>query len=232
MATPNPPKIYTSSVPNGTPVRDRSYRTDYPPSATSSPATMRSNASFSNAPPPNPPNPAGVNPAVSNNQLLSIDGLLAAHAGTPNPVLAALESAVSERNNLSAQNTQLWKLIEKQRSGYNHIMKELERLRGERDLYRSRLHQNGENIDALLRAHRAKEKAEGRDGSLRSTASHSQLKPSDSNASTSSAKGSSPSLDPRAYMLRTHSDESREYILLSLLWTIVLTARQLLVCLT
>ncbi|RDX39529.1 hypothetical protein OH76DRAFT_1327868, partial [Lentinus brumalis] len=74
---------------------------------------------------------------------LTVDGLLAVHEGTPNPMLAALESAVSERNNLSSQNTQLWKLVEKQRSGYNHIMKELERLRGERDLYRSRLHHSG-----------------------------------------------------------------------------------------
>ncbi|KAI0716017.1 hypothetical protein C8T65DRAFT_642562 [Cerioporus squamosus] len=176
MATPNPPKIYTSSVHNGTPVRDRSYRSDYPSSATNSPATMRSNASFSNAPPPNPPNPAGANPTPSNNQLLTIDGLLAAHAGTPNPTLAALESAVNERNSLSAQNTQLWKL-------------------------------HGENTDALLRAHRAKEKAEGKDTSLRSAASHSQLKPSESSASTSSVKGP-PSLDPRAHLLRTHSDES------------------------
>ncbi|RDX54349.1 hypothetical protein OH76DRAFT_1086068 [Lentinus brumalis] len=207
MATPNPPKIYTSSVPNGTPVRDRSHRSDYPSSATSSPATMRSNASFSNTPPPNPPNPAGANPAPSNNQLLTVDGLLAVHEGTPNPMLAALESAVSERNNLSSQNTQLWKLVEKQRSGYNHIMKELERLRGERDLYRSRLHHSGENTDALLRAHRAKEKAEGKDSSLRSAPSHSQLKPSESSASTSSVKGP-PSLDPRAHLLRTHSDES------------------------
>ena len=214
---------------NGTPVRDRAYRSDYPPSATSSPATMRPAASFNNPPPSNASNNTNVNSAVPNTQQpLTVEGLLASHANSSS---AALEAAVTERNTLSAQNTQLWKLIEKQRSGYNHIMKELERLRGERDLYRSRLHQNGENIDALLRAHRAKEKAEGRDGSLRSTASHSQLKPSESNASTSSAKGS-PSLDPRAYMLRTHSDESREYILLSFLWTIVLTARQLLVCLT
>jgi len=47
---------------------------------------------------------------------------------------AALEHAVNDRNVLTAQNTQLWKLVEKQRTGYNQILKELERIRGERDV--------------------------------------------------------------------------------------------------
>ncbi|KAI0741463.1 hypothetical protein C8Q80DRAFT_1221534 [Daedaleopsis nitida] len=204
MATPNPPKIYTTPI---TPVRDRVYRTDYPPSATSSPATMRPPASFPNQPhqQPSPANQPPGNPAVPNNQLLSVDGLLTAHAGSSQPMLSALEAAVNERNTLSAQNTQLWKLIEKQRSGYNHIMKELERLRGERDLYKHRLQQGGENTDALLRAHRAKEKSDNKDA-LRATSSHSQLKSSESNGSTSSGKTAS--LDPRAQLLRTQSDDS------------------------
>ncbi|KAI9064168.1 hypothetical protein FKP32DRAFT_1591588 [Trametes sanguinea] len=180
MATPNPPKIMTTQVPNGTPMPDRAYRNDYPPSATSSPATVRSVASFSTPQPPSHLNQStssqsSSNPAVPTNQLLTLDGLLAAHANSSNPPLAALEAAVGERNSLSAQNTQLWKLIEKQRSGYNHILKELERMRGERDLYRGRLQQAGENTDALLRAHRAKEKSESKDGGLRSASSHSQL---------------------------------------------------------
>ncbi|EEB94975.1 hypothetical protein MPER_06127, partial [Moniliophthora perniciosa FA553] len=70
---------------------------------------------------------------------LSLDGLLAAHASAPNPHLAALDQAVSERNVLSSQNSQLWKLIEKQRAGYNQILKELERVRSERDTYKARL---------------------------------------------------------------------------------------------
>ncbi|KAI0629199.1 hypothetical protein C8Q77DRAFT_1220392 [Trametes polyzona] len=209
-------------------MRDRSHRNDYPSSATSSPATIRSMASFST---PQSLHPSyagssssatasasaaaaaaslGVNPAP-NTQLLTVDGLLAVHAGAPNPPLAALEAAVNERNSLSSQNTQLWKIIEKQRSGYNHALKELERMRGERDLYRGRLQVLGENTDALLRAHRAKEKAEGKEGSLRSTSSHSQLKSSESGGSAgqqqqSSSKGGM--LDPRAYLLRTGSDDT------------------------
>jgi RalA-binding protein 1 len=50
-----------------------------------------------------------------------------------------LETAVNDRNVLAAQNTQLWKLVEKQRTGYNQILKELERIRGERDVYKNRL---------------------------------------------------------------------------------------------
>ncbi|ESK85055.1 hypothetical protein Moror_15699 [Moniliophthora roreri MCA 2997] len=70
---------------------------------------------------------------------LSLDGLLAAHASAPDPHIAALDQALSERNVLSAQNSQLWKLIEKQRAGYNQILKELERVRSERDTYKARL---------------------------------------------------------------------------------------------
>ncbi|EIW58705.1 uncharacterized protein TRAVEDRAFT_29197 [Trametes versicolor FP-101664 SS1] len=197
-------------------MRDRTHRNDYSSSATSSPATVRSMASFSTPQSLSHQNHASSsaaaaaaaaaagNPAVPTNQLLAVDGLLAAHAGSPNPPLAALETAVGERNSLSAQNTQLWKLIEKQRSGYNHIMKELERMRGERDLYRGRLQSLGENTDNMLRAHRAKEKAEGREGSLRSASSNSQLKANDSGAGSSRGN----KLDPRAQLLRTSSDET------------------------
>ncbi|KAH9852090.1 hypothetical protein C2E23DRAFT_885964 [Lenzites betulinus] len=216
MATSHPPKIMTTPVPNGTPMRDRPHRNDYPSSATSSPATIRSMASFSTPQSSLHPNnasssslnaPSAANPAVPTNQPLTLDGLLAVHAGAPNPALAALDAAVNDRNSLSAQNTQLWKLIEKQRSGYNHIMKELERMRGERDLYRGRLHAAGENTDALLRAHRAKEK-EGKEGSLRSTSSTSQLKSSDSGAGASASSSRGQMLDPRTHMSRANSDET------------------------
>lgn len=39
---------------------------------------------------------------------------------------------------LLTQNAQLWKLIEKQRSGYANVLRELERVRGERDQARYR----------------------------------------------------------------------------------------------
>jgi RalA-binding protein 1 len=72
-------------------------------------------------------------------QTLSVDVLLKQHATAPDPKTTALEQAVNDRNVLSSQNAQLWKLIEKQRAGYNQILKELERIRGERDGYKSKL---------------------------------------------------------------------------------------------
>ncbi|KAF9078108.1 hypothetical protein BDP27DRAFT_1413038 [Rhodocollybia butyracea] len=78
--------------------------------------------------------PTAVNPT-----LYTIESIIALHSSAADPKLAALDQALSERNVLSSQNTQLWKLIEKQRSGYNQIMKELERVRNERDTYKARL---------------------------------------------------------------------------------------------
>ncbi|KAJ4473739.1 hypothetical protein J3R30DRAFT_3511370 [Lentinula aciculospora] len=78
--------------------------------------------------------PTSINPTPH-----TVESILALHASAPDPKLAALDQAVSERNVLSSQNSQLWKLIEKQRSGYNQILKELERVRNERDTYKARL---------------------------------------------------------------------------------------------
>ncbi|KIY70813.1 RhoGAP-domain-containing protein [Cylindrobasidium torrendii FP15055 ss-10] len=68
-----------------------------------------------------------------------MDMLLSTHEGAPDPVMAAFEQALNERNVLSSQNSQLWKLIEKQRAGYNQILKELERVRGDRETYKTKL---------------------------------------------------------------------------------------------
>jgi RalA-binding protein 1 len=75
----------------------------------------------------------------TSSQPLAADALLRAHSAAQDPKLAALEQAISERNSLSAQNSQLWKLIEKQRAGYNQLIKELERIRAERDAYKVKL---------------------------------------------------------------------------------------------
>ncbi|KAF8343429.1 hypothetical protein F5887DRAFT_972854 [Amanita rubescens] len=95
---------------------------------------------------PSPAHPQRSSPALpqlppssSSSHPLSADALLKTHSAAHDPKLAALEQAISERNNLSAQNSQLWKLIEKQRAGYNHILKELDRIRGERDTYKAKL---------------------------------------------------------------------------------------------
>ncbi|KAJ7576788.1 hypothetical protein C8J56DRAFT_370482 [Mycena floridula] len=76
---------------------------------------------------------------AQNSQILTVQSLLASNANAPDPKLAALDQAVMDRNTLSSQNAQLWKLIEKQRAGYNQILKELERVRGERDSYKARV---------------------------------------------------------------------------------------------
>lgn len=142
--------------------------------------------------------------SASSSTPLTAEGLLATHATSRDPARSALDAAVSERNSLSVQNTQLWKLIEKQRSGYGQLMKELERVRGERDVFRAHLQSAGENTDMLLRAHRDKDRRDAKEATLRSSSSHSQLRGSD---------GSSTSSDPRARMVRKHSEDTGALIL-------------------
>lgn len=101
---------------SGTPSRDRhatNHRSPGPASSSISPSA------------PTPP--------------VALDALVASHSKASDPKMAALEAILQERNTLASQNAQLWKLIEKQRSGYNQILKELERVRGERDAYRTKL---------------------------------------------------------------------------------------------
>ncbi|KAL1747888.1 hypothetical protein HDZ31DRAFT_80047 [Schizophyllum fasciatum] len=70
---------------------------------------------------------------------VTVEQLLQANATSADPLYAAFEQAVSERNTFAGQNAQLWKLIEKQRTGYSQILKELERVRAERDSYKHKL---------------------------------------------------------------------------------------------
>ncbi|KAI9511536.1 hypothetical protein F5148DRAFT_1319381 [Russula earlei] len=89
---------------------------------------------------------------------LSLETLLSAHAEMDNPTISALEQCISERNLLSSQNTQLWKLIEKSRGLYTESQRNLERVRTERDAYKAMLIKLGENPDAIARGHRARER--------------------------------------------------------------------------
>ncbi|OBZ66513.1 hypothetical protein A0H81_13532 [Grifola frondosa] len=77
----------TSPIPNGTPVRDRVYRSELASSSNASPSP-RSVSSNANQP-------------IPTSQPVSVDALLAAHAGAAHPSLAALDVAVAERNSLS-----------------------------------------------------------------------------------------------------------------------------------
>lgn len=117
------------SIP-ATPARDRN-RHPFP----SSHSPLRQPTSSTS---PNLPSSTS-SPIQISQQTMSVDALLKQHATAPDPTTAALEQAVNDRNVLSSQNAQLWKLIEKQRAGYNQILKELERIRGERDGYRNKL---------------------------------------------------------------------------------------------
>ncbi|KAF8582759.1 RhoGAP-domain-containing protein [Ramaria rubella] len=73
------------------------------------------------------PSPSRSLPA--NSQLTTEAALITANGDTS----LALENVLSERNMLSSQNTQLWKLIEKQRAVHGNAIKELERVRADRD---------------------------------------------------------------------------------------------------
>ena len=115
----------------GTPSRDRD-RLPFPKSSHPSPApSSRQTTSSSTS--------ISLSLSSSSPTLSTVEDLLKDHAAAPDPTSAALERAVNDRNVLAAQNTQLWKLVEKQRTGYNQILKELERIRGERDVYKNRL---------------------------------------------------------------------------------------------
>lgn len=57
---------------------------------------------------------------------LTLETTLQAYSNDP---LTALEAVIQERNSLHAQNAQLWKLIEKQRSMYNAANRELEKMK-------------------------------------------------------------------------------------------------------
>lgn len=91
--------------------------------------------------------------SVSSNALptptvhVTVEALLRQHANSADPRSAALDQVVNERNTLSSQNAQLWKLVEKQRAGYNTILKEFERIRGERDSWKSRALGNSEGSE-------------------------------------------------------------------------------------
>lgn len=76
--------------------------------------------------------------AISSSQLTA-DQLIAQHANSHDPTRAALEAVLNERNSLSAQNSQLWNHLKKQRNNYQLAASDVKRLRGERDLYKAKL---------------------------------------------------------------------------------------------
>ena len=148
--------------------------------------------------------PAGVGPVqksgASGDTVLTLSGVLSSYTSTPNPPMAALDHVISERNVLSSQNSQLWKLVEKQRSGYSQILKELERVRSERDIFKARLTSLGENPDQILRKQKSN-KGNHSGNALKSSSSHSGLRSDDH------PKVNAPE-DPRKAATRHQSEDS------------------------
>ncbi|KIK81295.1 hypothetical protein PAXRUDRAFT_832952 [Paxillus rubicundulus Ve08.2h10] len=170
---------------NGTPTRERHSSSQ----STSSPLSLRlpTSSSTSSLAASTSMNSA-TNPTV---RPITLEALLSLHANAPNPTLAALEQALSERNAFSVQNTQLWKLIEKQRSGYNQVLKDLERIRAERDVHKERLQVAGLSM-------KLGKKEKGKCKVLRSSASNGAI----------SAAVVNGSVDPRVGMVYHESDPS------------------------
>lgn len=123
---------------HSTPSRDRE-RLPFPQSANPSPGpSLRQSAVSTSTSFLTPPATSSSPSVSSSHQALTVEALLKQHASASDPKSAALSQVVADRNVLSAQNAQLWKLIEKQRAGYNTILKELERIRTDRDSYKSK----------------------------------------------------------------------------------------------
>jgi RalA-binding protein 1 len=145
----------------------------------------------------------GVGPAPTggggSGAALTLAGVLSSYASTPDPPMAALEQVISDRNVLSSQNSQLWKLVEKQRSGYSQILKELERVRSERDTFKARLTSLGENPDRILKKQKGS-KGNHPGNALKPSSSHSGLRSDDRHKTTPE--------DPRQTMARHQSEDS------------------------
>ncbi|KAG5653325.1 hypothetical protein H0H81_001065 [Sphagnurus paluster] len=181
----------------GTP--SRAERLPFPQSHTPSPAHTphrqpASSSSTSHTPSFSTASASSITtplPPANKDRPLTSSSLLKANADAPDPKMAALEAAVTDRNVLSSQNAQLWKLIEKQRAGYNQILKELERVRSERDAYKAKLGAPAGN----------KEDRRNRAGDTKRTFSESQPSVPDNAASNG---------DPKPTVSR-YSDDQRAF---------------------
>ncbi|KAG9014360.1 hypothetical protein FRB94_012766 [Tulasnella sp. JGI-2019a] len=106
-----------------------------PPSQSIRPSTSSGSFRSAGLGPPATSNNSTSRPGFVHNTL-TLDAALAQGNGDAR---TALDAVITERNMLSSQNAQLWKLIEKQRVGYAGVMKELDRVRAERDKAVSKL---------------------------------------------------------------------------------------------
>lgn len=120
----------TADLPRDTRDPDPVTTPRYPPPPAPAATTATATATATTRP---PPVTATANNLAGNQ--VSMQAALTSANGDP---LVALETILGERNTLSAQNSQLWKIIEKQRGMYNNLHKELDRVKAERDRLQTR----------------------------------------------------------------------------------------------
>ncbi|WWC68148.1 uncharacterized protein I206_102071 [Kwoniella pini CBS 10737] len=115
-------------------------RLNAPSSSHSSPKSYRSRPSPAGSPQSGQPTSPRASPKAGSSGTIDIDAVLRANGGD---VRKALEVVLSERNTLQAQNTQLWRLIEKQRSQCATLASDNDRLRQDREKANDKLTNNG-----------------------------------------------------------------------------------------
>nr|XP_018265260.1 uncharacterized protein I303_01620 [Kwoniella dejecticola CBS 10117]OBR87418.1 hypothetical protein I303_01620 [Kwoniella dejecticola CBS 10117] len=116
------------------------HRLNAPSSSHSSPKSSRSRPSPAGSPQSGQPSSPRASPRAGSSGTIDIDAVLRANGGD---IRKALEIMVAERNNLQAQNTQLWKLIEKQRAQCATLASDNDRLRLDRERANEKLAHNG-----------------------------------------------------------------------------------------
>ncbi|WVQ69491.1 uncharacterized protein L199_007710 [Kwoniella botswanensis] len=123
-----------SSIPHRLNAPSSSYPTASPKSST------RSRPSPAGSPQSGQPASPRASPRAGSSGSIDIDAVVRANGGD---VKKALEVMVAERNNLQAQNTQLWKLIEKQRTQCATLASDNDRLRQDREKANEKLQTAG-----------------------------------------------------------------------------------------
>lgn len=134
---------------------------------------------------------------------ITIDDALGVHAEAPDPMRAALEAILAERNSLSAQNSQLWNHLKRQRANYASAVKDVVRLRSERDALRAKVN-GSDNTEGPSQINGRK---------LRTTVSSAAMSTNEIGSGRErvdlSKPGSSRSpQNPRASMTRHQSDDT------------------------
>ncbi|OCF77165.1 hypothetical protein I204_02877 [Kwoniella mangroviensis CBS 8886] len=123
-----------SSIPHRLNAPSSSYSTASPKGST------RSRPSPAGSPQSGQPSSPRASPRAGFSGTIDIDAVVRANGGD---VQRALEVMVAERNNLQAQNTQLWKLIEKQRTQCATLASDNDRLRQDREKANEKLQTAG-----------------------------------------------------------------------------------------